>query len=113
MPPRPGSYLVETQDIAPRPGERPGSVLVRVERPNLEARRPEADHDTLERIAAATGGAVIELNDLEAAFGAIRDRSVRIPDDLVEPLWDSKLVLMLFVTMISMEWVLRKAFGLL
>ncbi len=73
----------------------------------------EADHETLERIASATGGRVINLDELETVFGEIRDRSVRIPDDIVEPLWDSKLVLGLFVLMISMEWVLRKAFGLL
>ena len=86
---------------------------VRVERPDLEGRRVEADHEALEHIASATGGRVIELDDLEKVFGEIRDRSVRIPDDIVEPLWDSKLVLGLFVLMILMEWVLRKAFGLL
>jgi hypothetical protein len=56
---------------------------------------------------------VIELDQLETEFGAIRDRSVQIPDDITEPLWDSKLTLVLFALMISMEWALRKVFGLL
>ena len=113
VPPHPGGFSLEAADISPRPGDRSASVLVRVERPDLEARRPEADYEALERIAAATGGRVLELDQLESEFATIRDRSVQIPDDVVETLWDSKLVLMLFVLMISMEWGLRKAFGLL
>jgi hypothetical protein len=111
--PQPGWFAFEIPHLASRPGESTPSVLVRVERPNLEAKRPEADHEVLDRIASATAGAVLELDGLEAGFAAIRSRSVQIPDDIVEPLWDSKLVLLLFVGMISMEWILRKAFGLL
>ncbi len=113
VPPHPGGFSLEAADIEPRPGDRSASLLVRVERPDLEARRPEADYEALERIAAATGGRVLELDQLEGDFAAIRDRSVQIPDDIIETLWDSKLVLMLFVLMISTEWGLRKAFGLL
>jgi hypothetical protein len=113
VPLAPGTYVLEAPDIVPRPGERASTVLVRVERPDLEARRPEADHDTLARIASATGGQFVNLDELETAFAAIRDRSVQIPDDLIEPLWDSKLALVLFALMISMEWILRKVFGLL
>jgi len=111
--PRPGRFVIKTTDIAPRQGERIAWAPVRVERPDLESRRPEADHETLERIAAATGGRVVDLDRLEAVFGTIRDRSVQIPDDITEPLWDSKLVLILFTAMISMEWILRKVFGLM
>ncbi|UCC32631.1 MAG: hypothetical protein JSU86_10175 [Phycisphaerales bacterium] len=111
--PRPGRFVIKAADITPRPGERVASAPVRIERPDLELRRPEANHETLERIAGATGGRVVELDRMEAVFGTIRDRSVQIPDDVTEPLWDSKLVLMLFAAMISMEWILRKVFGLM
>ena len=67
----------------------------------------------LQRIADATGGRVVDLDQLESAFGEIRDRSVQIPDDVVEPLWDSKVSLMLFVLLMTAEWGLRKVFGLL
>lgn len=113
VPVRPGGLTIQATGIITPPGERAGSVEVRIERPDLEAKRPEADHESLERIAAATGGRVLEPENLADAFSAIRDRSVQIPDDIVEPLWDSKLILVLFVLMISMEWGLRKAFGLL
>ena len=116
VPPRAGTFALSAEDIAPRPGESRGagtSVFVRVGRPDLEARRPEANHEVLERIAEATGGRVVELDQLETEFGAIRDRSVQIPDDITEPLWDSRLTLILFGLMISVEWIMRKAFGLL
>lgn len=113
IPPRPGTYVIEAADQAQGPGARTSAVVVRVERPDLEGRRPEADHAVLERIARATEGRVIELNELAEAFGEIQNRSIQIPDDVVEPLWDSKLVLVLFASMILVEWVLRKAFGLL
>ena len=113
VPPRMGGVSVRADDLAPPPGERPVSALIRVERPDLEARRPEADHGVLQRIAVRTRGRVIGLDQLETEFARIEDRSTRIPDDITEPLWDSKLILILFVLMISTEWILRKAFGLL
>ena len=87
--------------------------MFRVEPADLEARRPEANHDVMERLAAETGGQVVELDGLAAAFETIPDRSVRIPDDVSEPLWDSKLALLLFVLMITVEWALRKFGGML
>ena len=66
----------------------------------------------LTRITEATGGRLIELNELVEAFRAIPDRSIQIPDDVSEPLWDSRLFLILFTGFVSLEWILRKAFGL-
>ena len=67
----------------------------------------------LERIAHATNGRVLELDRLNEELARIKDRSVRIPDDVVEPLWDSKLTILLFALLITAEWVVRKAYGLL
>ena len=113
VPPRAGAYVLRCRDIVPRAGDRPASTLIRVEPADLEARHPEADHDLLGRIAAETGGGVVDLNRMSEAFARIRDRSVRIPDDITEPLWDSKLALVLFVVLITTEWTLRKAFAMI
>lgn len=113
IPPRPGNYIVQAAEIAPDPADQPISVPLRVNRPDLESQRAQANHAALERMASATNGKVLELDQLESGFGDIQDRSIQIPDDIEEPLWDSKLVLVLFVTMISMEWATRKALGLL
>lgn len=108
-----GRFRVQVDSIAPREGEAPASHGFRVEKPDLEMRRPEADHESLRRIAEATGGRFLELSDWPQAFAEIPDRSVLIPDDVTEPLWDSKLALILFVLLLGTEWVLRKAFGVL
>jgi len=113
IPPASGGYVIQVEDIAIRPGEGASSTAILVEQPNLEGRQPEADHETLGRMAESTGGRVIDLDQLGAEFGSIRDRNVQIPDDIIEPLWDSKVVLVLFALMISMEWTLRKAFQVL
>jgi hypothetical protein len=111
--PRPGTFALTAADAPSLPDERRIPAVVRIDPPNLESRRPDADHELLSRLAQGTGGRVIELNELEAAFGDIRDRSVQIPDDLVEPLWDSKLALGVFALLLLIEWVGRKACDLL
>ena len=113
IPPHPGNYTLTVTDFDPNPAESVPSVSLRVKRPNLESQYPQADHALLERMADASGGQVVDLDELTQVLGTIADRSVRIPDDVVEPIWDSKLVFALFALMISMEWVSRKVMGLL
>jgi hypothetical protein len=119
VPPQPGRYVLTLPDVRNRSGgvgstaEPVTSAWIRVRRPAPEMRRIEADHAALERIASATGGHVVDLDELEAEFARIRDRSVQIPDDVTEPLWDSKLAFILFIFLICTEWGLRKASGLL
>ena len=113
IPDGPGRYRVEAKGIAARPEETTPSTGFRVARPNLELRHREANHKVLERMAAQTAGAVLDPDGLGQGFASIPDRSVRIPDDVTETLWDSKLVFVLFALLISMEWTLRKLFGLM
>lgn len=79
---------------------------------NAEFERPEADHDTLRSMAALTGGRAVAPEELLDVAGNILNRSVSIPDDISEPLWDSKLVFALFAMLISTEWICRKAWGM-
>ncbi len=113
VPPRPQTYrvVIQTEALA---YQQPALTLpFRVTSPDLERRRPQANHETLQLMATMTGGRVLELNELAQAMTNIRDRSVLIPDDVTEPLWDSTLALLLFVVLITTEWSLRKMFGLL
>ncbi|MBI1826678.1 MAG: VWA domain-containing protein [Planctomycetes bacterium] len=113
VPNAPGGFVITAPDLTPRPGEKPSSAWFRVQNPDLEWRHPEADHETLEKLTAATSGSIIELDSVEEGFAGIRDRRVQIPDDVVEPLWDSKLMVFLFVALLTTEWTFRKVFGLL
>lgn len=112
IPPRAGQYWMEASDITPLPHEPPAAVQIRVKAPNLEAKKPQADHDSLERIASATGGRVLNLDQLEAGFASLPDRRVLIANDITEPLWDSKLTLLLFALLITLEWGSRKWFNM-
>lgn len=106
-----GNFVISAPELSA--GGKPVTASFRIENPDLELRRLDADHHMLMRIAAKTGGKVLEPDALEAGLSEIRDRSVQIPDDITKTLWDTRLVLLIFVLMISMEWGLRKAFGLL
>jgi hypothetical protein len=112
-PPRPGAYALTAPGLQSGPCSADASVTFRVRRPDLEMRRPQADHEVLRRIAAATNGRVIDLDGLDEAFASIPNRSVQIPDDVTESLWDSKLVIGLFTLLVTTEWVLRKMSGML
>lgn len=80
---------------------------VEVTRPDDEMRRPAADHDELKRLAEDTGGQVLPVNDL-TALESLPDRSIITPMDLIEPLWDTPLCLILIVIVLTFEWVGRK-----
>jgi len=113
VPPRPQQYQVVIENEALAPKQLTTTLPFRVTSPDLEQRRPEANHEQLALMATMTGGRVLALNDVAQAMTTIRDRSVLIPDDVIEPLWDSTLALLIFVVLITTEWSLRKMFGLL
>ncbi len=107
-----GGYRIALERVTPLPGTRGATAGFRVSQADLELRRPQADHAVLRRLAAETGGAVTSLEGIAEAVGSIEDRSIQIPDDVSEPLWDSKLAIGLFIVLLVMEWVLRKSFGM-
>lgn len=116
VPAHAGSFVVDLEDMSPLSGPLRAariSTMIHVDDADLEMKQPQADHAALRMLAEQTGGSVIGLSEIADKVKAIQDRSTRIPNDLEEPLWDSRLVLTLFVLMIGTEWVLRKAFGML
>ncbi len=78
-----------------------------------ERLRPEADPELLRMIASRTGGKFTRTGDDPSALAdLIPDRSVQIPDDVEEPLWDKPIIVVLFGLMIVAEWIVRKTRGL-
>ncbi len=113
FPPNPGRFKLQSEHILSATDEvKPEATLV-VNQPDLEKKALHADHETLRRLAEATGGEVVPLDNMREAFANIRDRTALVPDDLSEPLWDSRLVLILFLFLIGVEWITRKAAGML
>lgn len=113
VPRQPGNYRIELADLAPPPGLAAASAAVRIQESSIESLEPEADYALLRRLAESTGGRLVGLDELAASFATIEDRSIQSPDDVTEPLWDSKLVLILFGTLIALEWMVRKLYGML
>ena len=89
------------------------TASLQVDTTSLESLRGEADHETLRQLAAQTSGQALYLDELDRLAELIPDRRVEIPDDLAEPLWDTRLVLGIMVLLLTVEWSIRKWFGLM
>ncbi len=105
LPNRSGDWRLVLEDAGVEVGFRVSMV-------DAEMERPEADHETLRAMAALTGGCAVGVDELLDVAGGILDRSVSIPDDVSESLWDTKLAFLLFGLLVSAEWICRKAFGM-
>ena len=84
-----------------------------VQVPRLELAQPQVDTTALARLAAETHGEVIPLADARAKLEAIPSAEVRIPVRSAAPLWDAPLAMVIFIFLISAEWISRKVFGML
>jgi hypothetical protein len=65
------------------------------------------------QLAEQTGGRVLRPEELDKLPALLPDRSVRIPDDVAQPIWDSGLFLWILVLILSVEWFWRKRAGLI
>lgn len=109
---RSGSFAVRVPLPSVAPGQGPPTVMIHVAGTGPELRQLAPDHAALRALARRTHGLAVGPDGIAQIAERIEDRSVQIPDDISEPLWDTKLVLALFVLIIIVEWVLRKAIGL-
>ncbi|MEX2216689.1 MAG: hypothetical protein WD768_21425 [Phycisphaeraceae bacterium] len=80
--------------------------------PADETRQVATDHGRLKALAEATGGQVVNLNELDSLATLIPSRAQRTENDIREPLWDSPLALILVLLLITAEWIGRKAIRL-
>lgn len=77
-----------------------------------ERRQPTADPEFLRMLSARTDGRSVEADEAAGLAALVEDRSVLVPDDLVEPVWDTPAALLVFVIPVALEWVIRKWRGL-
>jgi uncharacterized membrane protein len=82
--------------------------------PRLELAEPQVDRQLLTRLASETGGKAYDLDQAKAHLAAdIPSAAKQIPVEISEPLWNKDRALWIFVLLITLEWVLRKAYGML
>ncbi|MBI5763809.1 MAG: VWA domain-containing protein [Planctomycetes bacterium] len=109
----PGHYDLIPQLPEQTDGCKKLGAAIRVTQIDHERLRPEADPELLRMIASRTSGRFAKPGDDLAALAAqIPDRSVQIPDDIEEPLWDKPVMVVLFAVLIIAEWIVRKTRGL-
>lgn len=81
--------------------------------PKLELAQPQVDRASLNRLATETMGQAVTLADAEQKLpNLIQSAAKVIPIESSQRLWDAPLVLILFVFLITTEWVMRKIYGM-
>ena len=86
----------------------PNEVIV----PRLELVQPQVDRTLLTRLAAETLGQTLTLAEAPKLATLIPSAAKVIPIETSQPLWDAPLALVLFVLLITAEWVTRKMYGM-
>ena len=80
-----------------------------VKSPQLELQSPQVDRSMLTSL-----GKTVELGSASEELPRLIHSAARtIPVEMSRPLWDAPLALILFAGLITAEWILRKAYGML
>jgi uncharacterized membrane protein len=109
-------------------GAEGADLPIEVHVPRLELTQPQVNRDLLSRLAAtvaeaqdASGPDLDKLRlNADSPPAAVREELKKIPSAAAiipvytnEPLWNAPLAMVIFVLLITLEWVLRKVYGML
>lgn len=77
-----------------------------------EFQRIEPDREALTRLAAETGGEVIDPQDLESFVASLPSRKAPVTEPWTSPLWHSPIYFLIAISCVVAEWGLRRFNGL-
>jgi hypothetical protein len=83
---------------------------------SLELVDTTADLDAMGQLAERTGGRAYNhhnMDTLDELVSLIPQKKQSIPHETDEEIWDSMLFLLVFLGLVTVEWSLRKGWGLL
>jgi hypothetical protein len=103
---RVASALQSERDGTARPATHP----FRVEPPRQETDRPGTNRPLMEDIAKAAGGQVFTPENARLIPAAFPTKQVERLFEFREELWDAPLWMVMIVSLLTAEWVLRKIF---
>jgi hypothetical protein len=93
-------------------GAPPEAILEVADRQTSERVELSALRDPLDRLASATGGQVFSDVEANALPPLLKSRTSETVKTEELPLWDRPWALLLFFTVLSAEWIVRKRAGL-
>jgi hypothetical protein len=70
------------------------------------------DRDFLQRLAEASGGTCINLDQIDTLPRLVSDARLRQPRTAETALWDSAYLFLFVISCLTAEWALRKRLGL-
>jgi predicted nucleic acid-binding protein len=88
------------------------SAIIQVEQPQLEQSTPAANVSLLEQIADMTGGRFATAEEFDRLLNEIDLSPRTLTDVKTTSIWDSPLLVMLFVGLLGSEWILRRLWQL-
>jgi hypothetical protein len=103
----PGEFRVDASDplLAVLRLEAPLTIVP----PDDEMRQPETDHGLLAELVAATDGQLLAAQDLTRLSEILPNRQLKlVATPETRDLWDTPPVLILFLTLLGLEWIGRK-----
>jgi len=111
LPARPGTYKAVLIGQNGQRGESTTNVLV--EASSLELDEPQQNEALLRRVATLSGGKYLMYTEAAGIPELLPDRRHDVQSRVEHELWDAPLPLILFLTCLVGEWILRKRNGLL
>ena len=111
QPDRVGRYEVSLNSPV-TPGAKASAGFV-VETEALERQRPELDETLLRKVASAGGGKYYPADQMAAWMRTLPDNGLTVRTEQEIELWDAPLLLVVFISALSIEWLVRKRTGLL
>ena len=111
---QPGDYTLRATAKLPDGQELTGTARFLVFQQDLELNLAAADIGTMETIAAMTGGQALAPEQLPSLLEQLLRQTSTLQVEQVRKrtLWDTWPVFLLFVGLLSVEWYLRKRWGL-
>jgi len=89
---------------------RPATLSFRVEPPRQELDKPKLNRALLEEIARTSGGSSFSLADIDRIPDAFKVKQVERVLQYRDEMWDAPILFGGFVSLVTLEWLLRKRF---
>ena len=108
-----GKYVLAA-DVATVRGTVPAQAEFVVAPSREEFLDPTRDEDFLKKIASATpAGKDLDLTQLSDLTDLLPSRNRTVRNDITDEIWDSPLALILIMSALTAEWILRKKYRML